>query len=105
MQERDHLMANQPETPRKVGIASYEEMKARTMEVARGERRIGPDEPKIWFTSPESLANALSAGDDPDTVKLTPAEADAIAASKAAAARGEFATDEQVRMIRRRFGL
>jgi hypothetical protein len=32
----------------KVGIASYEDMKARTMAVARGERRIAPEEPKVW---------------------------------------------------------
>jgi len=46
----------------KVGIASYEEMKARTMAVARGERRIAPGEPKVWFTSTESFAKVLSAG-------------------------------------------
>lgn len=49
-------------TTLKVGIASYEEMKARTMEVARGERRIRPDESKVWFTSTESFAKVLSAG-------------------------------------------
>jgi len=49
-------------TTLKVGIASYEEMKAHTMEVARGERRIGSDEPKVWFTSTESFAKVLSAG-------------------------------------------
>lgn len=49
-------------TTLKVGIASYEEMKARTMAVARGERRIAATEPKIWFTSTESFAKVLSAG-------------------------------------------
>ena len=48
-------------TTLKVGIASYEEMKARTMAVARGERRLSPDEPKVWFTSTESFAKVLSA--------------------------------------------
>ena len=43
-----------------VGIASYEEMKARTMAVARGELRPSKDEPKVWFTSLESLAKVLS---------------------------------------------
>ena len=51
-----------PMTTLKVGIASYEDMKARTMAVARGERRIAPDEPKVWFTSTESFAKVLSAG-------------------------------------------
>ncbi|HEX8076291.1 MAG TPA: helix-turn-helix domain-containing protein [Chthoniobacterales bacterium] len=49
-------------TTLKVGIAGYSEMKARTMAVARGERRISPDEPKVWFTSTESFAKVLSAG-------------------------------------------
>jgi hypothetical protein len=34
-----------------MGIASYREMKARTMAVARDTRRIAADEPKVWLTS------------------------------------------------------
>ena len=49
-------------TTLKVGIATYEEMKARTMAIARGERRPAPGEPKVWFTSTESFAKVLSAG-------------------------------------------
>lgn len=49
-------------TTLRVGIASYEEMKARTMAVARGERRVSRNEPKVWFTSTESFAKVLSAG-------------------------------------------
>ncbi len=49
-------------TTLKVGVANYEEMKARTMAVARGERHVSPDEPKIWFSSTESFAKVLSAG-------------------------------------------
>jgi len=49
-------------TTLKVGIASYQEMKARTMAVARGKRCVAADEPKIWFTSTESFAKVLSAG-------------------------------------------
>jgi predicted transcriptional regulator len=49
-------------TTLRVGIASYEEMKARTMAVARGERRVLRNEPKVWFTSTESFAKVLSAG-------------------------------------------
>jgi predicted transcriptional regulator len=44
----------------KIGIASREEMKARTMAVARGEMKPGDDDPKVWFTSIESLAQVLS---------------------------------------------
>ncbi len=49
-------------TTLKVGIASYEDMKARTMAVARDEQRIASGEPKVWFTSTESFAKVLSAG-------------------------------------------
>lgn len=49
-------------TTLRVGIASYEEMKARTLAIARGQRAAGAGEPKIWFTSTESFAKVLSAG-------------------------------------------
>jgi predicted transcriptional regulator len=49
-------------TTLKVGIASYEDMKARTLRIARGEHRVAPGEPKVWFTSTESFAKVLSAG-------------------------------------------
>lgn len=41
----------------------------------------------------------LVGADDETPVPLTPDEHTAISASKAAAARGEFATDEQVRAV------
>lgn len=44
----------------RVGIASYKEMKARTLAIARGEYMPGRDEPKIWFPSAESFAKVLS---------------------------------------------
>ena len=49
-------------TTLKVGIASYDEMKARTMAVARGDFRVAANGPKVWFTSTESFAKVLSAG-------------------------------------------
>lgn len=49
-------------TTLKVGIASYDEMKARTLAIARGEHRVAAGEPKVWFTSTESFAKVLSAG-------------------------------------------
>lgn len=48
-------------TTLKVGIASYDEMKARTLRIARGEQRAARDEPRVWFTSTESFAKVLSA--------------------------------------------
>ncbi len=45
-----------------LGINSYDEMKSRTMRIARGEHRVSPREPKVWFTSTESFAKLLSAG-------------------------------------------
>jgi predicted transcriptional regulator len=44
----------------KIGIASREEIRARSFAIARGERYPSPDEPKVWFTSIESLAQVLS---------------------------------------------
>src|ERR1700733_7992894 len=35
-------------------------MKKRTLEIARGERQVKRDEPKVWFTSVESFAKVLS---------------------------------------------
>lgn len=49
-------------TTLKVGIADYEEMKARSLRIARGEERQGAADPKVWFTSTESFAKVLSAG-------------------------------------------
>lgn len=48
-------------TTLKVGIASYEDMKARTMAIARGTLHPSKDDPTVWFTSLESLAKVLSA--------------------------------------------
>ncbi|MCC6368666.1 MAG: helix-turn-helix domain-containing protein [Bryobacterales bacterium] len=44
----------------RVGIASYDEMKARTLAIAQGKHRPAADEPKVWFTSAESFARVLS---------------------------------------------
>lgn len=45
-----------------VGIASYEEMKARTLAIAKGELRAEPGDPQVWCTSPESFARLLLSG-------------------------------------------
>jgi predicted transcriptional regulator len=44
----------------RIGIASRAQMKARTLAIARGAHKRNPDEPKVWFTSMESLAQILS---------------------------------------------
>jgi predicted transcriptional regulator len=44
----------------KVGIASYAAMKARTIAIARGQLKLKPDDPKIWFSSTESMGRVLS---------------------------------------------
>ena len=45
----------------KIGIAGYDQMKARTMAIVRGERKPNKGEPMVWFTSIESFARVLSA--------------------------------------------
>ena len=47
----------------------------------------------------------LAKTDEAQPVRLTQAERDAIAISKTAAARGEFASDEQVRAVWSKHGL
>lgn len=42
------------------GIAGYEDMKARTMAIARGKLKPAKGEPTVWFTSVESFAKVLS---------------------------------------------
>ena len=44
----------------RVGIASYEQMKDRTLAITRGDYRPAADEPKVWFISAESFARVLS---------------------------------------------
>jgi predicted transcriptional regulator len=44
----------------RIGIASYKDMKARTMAIARGELKQKAGDPKVWFTSTESFAKVLS---------------------------------------------
>jgi hypothetical protein len=47
----------------------------------------------------------LAGSDESEPIALLPEERVVIAASKAAAARGEFATDEQVRAVWTKHGL
>ena len=46
--------------PLRIGIASYEEMKARSLAIAQGTLRPKPTDPKVWFPSAESLVRVLS---------------------------------------------
>ena len=43
-----------------IGIAGYDQMKARTLAIARGEHTPTKGKPKVWFTSIESFAKLLS---------------------------------------------
>lgn len=43
-----------------IGIASRAQKQARTRAIARGEVKPRPTDPKVWFTSLESLAQVLS---------------------------------------------
>ncbi len=46
-------------TDPKVGIATYAEIKARTLAIAKGELQPKPGDPKIWATSPASYARLM----------------------------------------------
>ncbi|MGF7208896.1 putative transcriptional regulator [Skermanella aerolata] len=43
----------------RIGIASREEIQARTLAVVRGEIKVTADDPKVWFNSVGSLAEFL----------------------------------------------
>lgn len=45
----------------RIGIASYEEMKARSIAIARGQLTPTRTDPDVWFVSLESMAKILSA--------------------------------------------
>jgi predicted transcriptional regulator len=55
----------------KIGIAPLADIRARTIAIARGEFTPSPGEPKVWFTSVESLAQVLSSKNQHllDTIK------------------------------------
>lgn len=44
----------------KIGIASKDEIHQRMIDIASGNYKVKPSEPKIWFTSMSSLAQVLS---------------------------------------------
>lgn len=44
----------------KIGILSPEKARARTIAIARGQLKPGPDDPKIWFPSAETFGQILS---------------------------------------------
>jgi hypothetical protein len=69
----------------------------RAIEVAR---RLPPDEQ-------DNLAHAIMqlTGEETSTVQLSTQEREAIAKSKLAAARGEFASDDEVRAVWAKHGV
>jgi predicted transcriptional regulator len=44
----------------RIGIASREQIKRRSIEIAAGKRRRQPDEPRLWFTSLDAILRVLS---------------------------------------------
>jgi predicted transcriptional regulator len=44
----------------RIGIASQEEIRERFLAIAKGEVKVKPSDPKIWFTSMRSLSQVLS---------------------------------------------
>ena len=44
----------------RIGIASREAIKRRTIAIAKGEIKPGENDPKVWFSTFESLAKVLS---------------------------------------------
>ncbi len=58
-----------PTIKMKIGIMSREKYQKRTIAIAKGEYKVGRNEPRIWFESLESLAQVLS-GKNRELLKL-----------------------------------
>jgi predicted transcriptional regulator len=43
-----------------IGIMPQEQIRQRILDIARGDYKPRPDEPRVWFTSMKSLAEVLS---------------------------------------------
>jgi predicted transcriptional regulator len=43
----------------RIGIASVDEFKARTIAVVKGERKVRAGEPKLWFSSAQSIGKLI----------------------------------------------
>jgi len=43
----------------RIGIASVDEFKAHTIAVAKGQRKVRPSEPKLWFSSAQSIGKLI----------------------------------------------
>ena len=91
-------------TTLKVGIASYAQMKARTMAVARGQRRARRGEPKIWFTSMESFAKILSDRNRALLVLIAQAQPESLAALAELSGRAKSNLSRTLRTMER-YGL
>ncbi len=48
-----------PDKTTKYGVMPYDQFKARTLKIAKGECKLGEDEPKIWFESLNAAAQTL----------------------------------------------
>jgi predicted transcriptional regulator len=88
----------------KVGIAGYEEMKARTMAIARGEHKPGKGEAKVWFTSMESFAMVLSERNRALLALIATAEPGSIAELAALSGRAKSNLSRTLRTMER-YGL
>lgn len=91
-------------TTLKVGIASYEQMKARTMAVARGARRVRRGEPKVWFTSMESFARILSDKNRALLALIAQAQPESLAALSELSGRAKSNLSRTLRTMER-YGL
>lgn len=53
----------------RVGVATFEQQRARALAIVRGEYKPAPDEPRVWFASLESFGKILG-GDNQILLEL-----------------------------------
>jgi predicted transcriptional regulator len=87
-----------------VGITTYEDMKARTMAIARGERRPSRNEPTVWFTSLESFAKVLSARNQELLELIAERKPDSLAELEALSGRARSNLSRTLKTMKR-YGL
>lgn len=88
----------------RIGIADYDAQKARLMAIARGDHKPAKDEPKVWFTSIESVAQILSSKNQELLKIIFEAEPESISHLAALSGRSQGNLTRTIKTLQR-YGL
>ena len=88
----------------RIGIADFDVQKARLMAIARGEHTPAKGEPKVWFTSIESVAQVLSSKNQELLKIIFEAEPESISHLAALSGRSQSNLTRTIKTLQR-YGL